>query len=114
MTLCPPRFRSVSLIGIALLWTTLTFGAVLSPSSAEAASKGPYYSVELATPTAEDRAVVGNMIWQCNGTKCLAAKASSRPMMVCQRLVRELGAVTSFSAGGKALKADDLSRCNGK
>ena len=114
MTLSLPRFRSLNAIGLAVLWTGLTFGAALTPTGTEARSNTPHYSVELAAPAAESRTIIGGVMWQCTGTTCLAAKASSRPLMMCKRVVRELGEVTNFTAGAKALEADDLASCNGK
>lgn len=114
MTLSLPTFRSLSAIGLALVWTTLTFGAALSPANVEARTQVPYYSVELAAPAAEAHTIIGGVVWQCAETSCIAAKASSRPVTMCKRVVRELGAVTSFTAGEKALEAEDLASCNGK
>lgn len=114
MTLSLPTFRSLSAIGLAFIWTSLTFGAALTPSTAEARSSTPYYSVELAAPAAESLALIGGLAWQCEGTKCLAAKGTSRPVIMCKRVARELGEVTSFTAGGEALDADGLASCNGK
>lgn len=114
MTLSLPKYRSFSAIGLALVWTTLTFGAAISPASVEARTLTPYYSAEFAAPAAKDGAIIGGVAWQCAGTKCIAAKASSRPVMICKRVVRELGAVTNFTAGEKALEAADIAACNGQ
>lgn len=114
MTLSLPNFRKLGAIGLALIWTSLTFAAALSPATVQASSNSPYYSIELAAPAAENRAIVGGVLWQCAGTTCIAAKASSRPVTMCKRVVRAFGEVTSFTAGGTALGAEDLASCNGK
>ena len=118
MTLSLPKFRSlprsVGAIGLAMVWTGLTFGAALNPVAVEARGPAAYYSVELAAPAAANNSIIGGVVWQCAGTTCIAAKASSRPVNLCKRVVRELGEVTSFTAGEKALEADDLASCNGK
>lgn len=71
-----------------------------------------FYRAELAAPTATARVIAGGVIWQCSGTTCTAAKGNSRPLVMCARLAREAGALASFSAGGEALPADQLARCN--
>lgn len=114
MTLSLPKSTSLGAIGLALVWTGLTFGAAVSPANVEARAMTPYYSAELAAPAAEERSIIGGVVWQCAETSCIAAKASSRPVTMCKRVVRELGEVTSFTAGDKALEAEDLASCNGK
>jgi hypothetical protein len=113
MTLSPPRFRSLSAIVLALVWTSLTFGAAVTP--AEAKSRAVFYTAELAAPASEDNAIVGGVVWECTGTTCIAPKTtSSRPKVLCKRVAREFGEITSFTAGDKALEADDLASCNAK
>jgi len=112
MTLSPPRFRSLSAIVLALVWTSLTFGAAVTP--AEAKSRTAFYTAELVAPAAEDNAIVGGVVWECTGTTCIAPKATSRPKVLCKRVAREFGEIASFTAGGKALEADELASCNAK
>ncbi|MXP44177.1 CC_3452 family protein [Allopontixanthobacter sediminis] len=114
MTFSLPKFRSFSAVTLALVWTSLTFGAALTPVETQARAATPYYTAEFAAPAAEERAIIGGVVWQCAGTTCLAAKASSRPVTLCKRVARELGEITSFTAGNKALEADELAACNGK
>ena len=114
MTLSPTKSRSLGAIGLALVWTGLTFGAALSPVAVEARGQAAYYSAELAAPAAANNSIIGGVVWQCAGTTCIAAKASSRPVNLCKRVARELGEVTSFTAGETPLEADDLAICNGK
>lgn len=114
MTLSLPKLRSFSAVTLALVWTSLTFGAAISPTGAEARGATPYYTAQFAAPAAEETAIIGGVVWQCAGTTCLAAKASSRPVTLCKRVARELGEVTSFTAGEKALEAEELATCNGK
>jgi hypothetical protein len=97
----------------ALAWTVLTIGTAVSPAPAHAA-EGAYYRAELTAPASSGHAVVGGLVWKCADTACAAPKGTSRPAIVCARLAKEVGEVSTFSAGGKALEADDLARCNGK
>lgn len=71
-----------------------------------------FYSATLTAPAAAPRAVAGSLVWNCAGTACTAGRDTSRPAVVCARLVRQLGPVSSFVANGRALEADDLARCN--
>ena len=114
MTHSLPKFRSFSAVTLAVVWTSLTFGAAISPVETQARTATPYYTAEFAAPATENTAIIGGVVWQCAGTTCLAAKASSRPVTLCKRVARELGEVTSFTAGDKALEADELAACNGK
>lgn len=113
MTLSIPRFSNVGAIGLALLYTATTFGAVLTPTAAEARDHKVFYTAELAQPTKEGRAIAGGVAWVCKDTTCIAAKGTSRPLRVCRELQREVGEVANFTAKGKALEADKLARCNG-
>lgn len=97
----------------ALAWTAITIGTAVTPTPA-AAAEGAYYQVELTAPAAKASAVAGGMVWKCAETSCTSAKGTSRPAIVCARLVKQVGQVSAFSAGGKALAAEELARCNGK
>ncbi|MDZ4306891.1 CC_3452 family protein [Allopontixanthobacter sp.] len=114
MTLSLPKFRSFSAVTLALVWTSLTFGAAITPVETQARAATPYYTAQFAAPAAEATAIIGGVVWQCAGSTCLAAKASARPVNLCKRVAREIGEVTSFTAGEKALEAAELATCNGK
>lgn len=102
-----PLHHLVSLVAALFVTATLFYGA-----AANAQTRGPAYSAELAQPAAEARFVVDAQLWNCAGSQCTAGAATSRPAVVCARFVREAGAVTSFVANGRALEAADLERCN--
>jgi hypothetical protein len=108
----PTNAKSVAAFA-ALAWTALSFGAVVTPAPAYAAESGPFYRAELAAPAAEARPIASGVAWSCADTACAAGKGTSRPVVVCARLVKEVGPVASFVADGKALDEDDLARCNG-
>jgi hypothetical protein len=99
--------------GLALVWTAATFMAVLTPAPAEARGNGPYYTVELAQPTSETKAIAGGVAFRCKGATCVASKGKSRPIRVCRELQRKVGSIASFTAKGEALAEDKLARCNG-
>lgn len=96
-------FASAIVIAIAL------FGGTALTAQTRA---GAYYNATLATAVESQRTIAGSLVWNCNGTSCTAARGTSRPAIVCARLVRELGPVTGFTANGEALDAAAIERCN--
>jgi hypothetical protein len=113
MNLSSPVFRTAGAASLALVYSALTFGALVAPTPAQA-NGAAFYVAELATPAAERTNVIGGLAWHCKDTTCTAAKGRSRPVVVCQRVARELGEVTGFTAKGETLPAEDLARCNDK
>lgn len=87
-------------------------GASLVPATAGAAA-GSYYSAEIANPAKTAKFVARDVIWSCNGVNCGAGRGTSRPLIICASLAREVGEVKSFTANGKALETEELARCNG-
>ncbi|WP_427964366.1 CC_3452 family protein [Altererythrobacter sp.] len=114
MTLSFPTSRRLSVFALALIYSTLTIGAVVSPGAAQARDNGPYYIAELAAPVDDNRTVAGGVAWSCKGTTCYAGKGNSRPLRICRGIQREFGEVTSFTAQGKQLPEDKLADCNGE
>lgn len=113
MTLSLPRIGNIGALGLALVWTSLSFGATLTPAPAAAQNPSKaYYRAELAQPASESRVIAGALVWACQGTSCVADKGTSRPLRICRELNRKHGAVTSFTAKGEALPAEELARCN--
>lgn len=113
MTLSSPRIGSIGAFGLALVWTTLSFASVLTPTAAMAQTPGKgYYRAELVQPADAPRAVAGDLVWACQGTSCTANKGSSRPLRVCRDLNRKHGAIATFTTKGEALPAEELARCN--
>ena len=99
-------------LGLALLWTAVTFVAVTAPAPAEARGNAVFYTAELAQPASESRMVAGGVAWTCSGTTCVAAKGSNRPIRMCRKLFRKTGEIVSFTAKDKVLAEDKLTRCN--
>ena len=113
MTLSLPNARPLAIVA-ALAWTTLSIGAAVSPAPANAA-EGAYYRAELTAPaTSAGHTLAGGLVWNCAETACAAPKGTSRPAIVCARLAKQVGDVATFTAGGKALEAEDLVRCNAR
>ena len=103
-------FKPVS-AATALPWLAITVTTAL-PTIAYAAN-GPYYRAELSSPAPKGKFVARGVVWSCDGTSCDGARGTSRPLIMCASLVREVGELKSFTANGKSLEADELARCNG-
>ena len=73
-----------------------------------------YFSAEPVTPPADQRFVARENVWQCNGAACSSARSASRPAIVCSTLVRQVGALKSFTVDGRALAAEELADCNSR
>lgn len=108
-----PRIGSIGALGLALIWTALSFGAAVTPAPAIAQNPSKaFYRAELAQPASQPRAIAGDLVWACQGTSCTADKGTSRPLRICRDLNRKHGAIASFTAKGEALPAEELARCN--
>lgn len=114
MTLSNSLSGRVGVFALALIYTTFSFGILVSPAPATAKSSGPYYVAELTAPAKEARAVAGGIAWSCEDTTCVAGKANSRPLRICRSIKREFGEVKSFIADGEQLAEDKLATCNGE
>lgn len=82
-----------------------------STASAQAPTGG-YFRAELASPVEKTTKIIQGVVWQCEGTVCNGAKATSRPINVCTRLSRKMGEVTAFSARSEPMAGEDLASCN--
>lgn len=71
-----------------------------------------YYRAEPAAPAAQERFVARDNIWRCGAGACTSDRTPSRPTIVCATLVREVGALHSFTVAGRAFAADELENCN--
>jgi hypothetical protein len=110
MTLSQISTRSGALFAAVLTSSALLFGA----PAAHAAPASGYYKVELAQPAAAKKAIIRGVVFQCEGTTCMAAMSSSTARNVCISVARELGEVSSFKTGPKSLDATELATCNEK
>lgn len=110
-TLSLPRTGKLAVLVSAVLTTAVTFGVATSTAPANAAGNS-YYSATLAAPAGETRAVAGGVAWSCEGTTCVANKASARPLRICRGLNRKFGEVAIFNVDGQALRAEELAKCN--
>jgi hypothetical protein len=76
---------------------------------------GSHYHAQPAAKRAAAKLVLRDTIWSCGDTGCAApTRSNSRPAIVCEILVKEVGALRSFSAGGQPLTAEQLEKCNSR
>lgn len=85
--------------------------ALLAPAPALAQS---YYSATPATAPAKASVVTRSTVWKCGEGACGAPKAGSRDAIMCELLVREVGPVQRFAAGGAEFDAAALEKCNAR
>jgi len=111
-TLSLPRTSKFAVLATALVYTGLSFGVATSSAPLNAAGT-PYYSATLAAPAGETRFVAGGVAWTCEGTTCVASKASARPLRICRGLNRKSGEVANFRVLGQPIEAEELAKCNG-
>lgn len=111
-TLSPSVSGKLAILASALVYTGLSFG-VASSSAPLSAAGTAYYSATLAAPASEARFVAGGVAWTCEGTTCVAGKASARPLRVCRGLNRKSGEIVNFKMLGQPIEAEELAKCNG-
>lgn len=96
---------------LALIGTTASFALTAGPS--HAAPNGPFYSATLTRPMdGAQKVIQKGVLWKCDGTACSAPRDTSRPVIVCARLVQKVGPVARFTTPQGELAAEDLARCN--
>jgi len=80
---------------------------VSAPALAQA-----HFVAQPQTRPAQQRILARDNIWRCGDTLCTSARTATRPAIVCSTLVREVGQLRSFSAGGQSFGAEALEACN--
>lgn len=104
--------RTSAALLLASVWTTVSFGALISPTEAIAAPRTAISAI-LAEPVKDARVVAGDTLWSCRGTVCVARQAGARPGRLCRDLQRKAGTVVAFTMAGEKLNEEALARCNG-
>lgn len=81
--------------------------------AAPAIAAAPALTATLETPS-EGRVITRGGSWSCGAESCALNSAERRPMIQCQLLAKEAGALASFAVDGRPFGADDLAKCNAK
>ena len=88
----------------------LSLALIASPALASS-----HYHAEPAAKPAASKLVLRDTIWTCGDGGCASAsKSNSRPAIVCEVLVKEVGALRSFTFAGQALSPEQLEKCNSR
>ena len=102
-------YKTVSaLASLAVTALSLVVSATPAYAGASAYRLVPVTAAKASTIVARD------VLWRCGADACTAGSATSRPAIVCATAVREVGAITSFTANGKDFSAEELAACNAK
>ena len=73
------------------------------------------FQAETGSQPPQTHFVARDSIWRCAGTVCVSSnETSTRPAIVCAALARQVGALRSFSANGRAFGAEELQACNAR
>jgi hypothetical protein len=82
--------------------------------STPAFAAGAFQAETNARPL-QARFVARDSIWRCTESNCVSTnRTSTRPAVVCAALVRQVGALKSFSSDGRAFGAEELQTCNAR
>ena len=96
---------------LALIGATASFA--MTAGLSHAATNGPFYSATLTRPMdGAQKVIQKGVLWKCEGDVCSAPRDTSRPVIVCARLVQKVGPVARFATPQGDLAAEDLARCN--
>ncbi len=94
------------------MYRTFILASALIASPALASN---HYHAEPVVKAAAAKIVLRDTIWSCNDAGCASSsRSNSRPAIVCEVLVKQVGALRSFSAGGQSLGAEQLEKCNAR
>ena len=70
------------------------------------------YTATPANAPAEQKIVTRDVAWNFAGGEFRGRTNESRPMILCQRLAKRAGRLSSFAADGRAFDAAQLEKCN--
>jgi hypothetical protein len=96
------------------LFTTLALAAATLVGTAAAAAPSNVYAAVPAAPSTKTAFITRSTAWRLQGNTFFAGQAPERASVLCELVVRQVGALTSFTVAGTAYDADQLARCNAK
>jgi hypothetical protein len=88
--------------------------ALLAAAGAPAQVVRSYYVATPAAAPAKDRLLTHSTPWRLQGASFVAPQAPERDLVLCQLVAKDVGQLSSFSAGGKAFDAATLDKCNAR
>jgi hypothetical protein len=98
----------------ALVAAAIATAALLSPIAASAQGPAGFYvAVPVAKPTSPSL-ITNSTLWTLQDAAYTANHAPERPNILCELVVKRVGKLTSFSAGGQAFDDAALAKCNAR
>ena len=88
-------------------------GLALAGAPHASARAGAMVATLAAPLEAPRQEIMDGAMWRCAGDRCQAPAQGSRPLVVCQRVAKQFGAVSRFASPRGELSAEELTRCNG-
>ena len=85
---------------------------VLTSFASPALAQAPYYSADPAAAPAQQRLVVRDSIWRCDGGQCVSPRSPRRHVLVCAGLARSVGQLRRFAVEGREFDSEALAACN--
>lgn len=98
----------------AITAAIIASAATLAAAGVSAETNAGYYVATPAAQIAKTRLITRSTAWQQQNGAFVAARAPERDTVLCQLVARDIGALSSFSAGGKTFDAAALEKCNAK
>ena len=92
----------------------LRFAALPLALAAVPALASDHYRAEPVAAPAKASFAARHNVWRCTEAACVSTRSDARPAIVCATLVREIGALRSFSVEGRAFDAEALASCNSR
>jgi len=87
--------------------------AMLLSSAAFAQPTGYYSATPVAAPT-KAMLITSGTLWKCADGVCAAPEGTARDAVMCQMVVQQIGALSTFTVAGKPMAADALAKCNAR
>jgi hypothetical protein len=109
-----PELKLSPLTHILSMLAAILISSITLMTTTATAATTPYYSADLVAPASDSKVIIRGTLWKCEGDSCVAAKAGSRPQIICATLVREVGRLDAFSVGGTPISQEELDACNAK
>ncbi len=95
-------------------FSLLAFFLAFSLFGGIAFAGGVQYRAEPAAAPPAARFIVKGVVWRCGSGGCGASQGNSRPAVDCPALVRKVGALLSFTVGGRPFDSAELGKCNAR
>ena len=98
----------------AIASAVIASAALLAASGVSAQTVPGYYVATPVAASAKTQLMTRTTPWRAQVGSFVAAQAPEREMVLCQLVAKDVGQLSSFSAGGKAFDAAALDKCNAK